>query len=145
MGLPRCRRVLSKRDFERAMRSGRRVRSRNLVLYAVANEGGTSRLGLAVSRKVDERAVGRNRWKRLIRDIFRTEASASLPAVDVVVVVRPPEAAPDPGQGRKARRQAPDRDALARELTDALRRMEPWNGLGRPLAVPVPRGPDRPL
>lgn len=144
MGLPRCRRVLSKRDFERAMRSGRRVRSRNLVLYAIANAGETSRLGLAVSRKVDGRAVGRNRWKRLLRDIFRTEASRSLPPVDVVVVVRPPEV-PDPKEGRTARRQAPDRAALARELTDALRRMEPWHGLGRPVAGPVPRGPDRPL
>lgn len=145
MGLPRCRRVLSKRDFERTMRSGRRVRSRNLVLYAVANERGTSRLGLAVSRKVDDRAVGRNRWKRLIRDIFRTEASSLLPSVDVVVVVRPPEAAPDGAQGRKARRQAPGRAALARELIDAFRRMEPWSGLGRPVSGPVPGGPDQPL
>jgi len=49
-----------------------------------------ARLGMAVSRQVDRRAVARNRLKRIIRESFRRhylEESAG-PAVDVVVLPR---------------------------------------------------------
>lgn len=45
------------------------------------------RLGLAVSRKVDPHAVGRNRIKRVIRDAFR-HCRADLAGGDYVVVAR---------------------------------------------------------
>lgn len=49
-----------------------------------------SRLGLAVSRKVDKRAVQRNRIKRVIREQFRTHQTwlASTGGLDIVVVAR---------------------------------------------------------
>lgn len=143
MGLPRCRRVLSRRDFDRAMRHGRRVGSRNFVLYAAANDKGVSRLGLAIGRKTDGRAVGRNRWKRLLREVFRTVAGPMLPAVDLVVVVRPAEAARGSDPGKRTFRPAPDRAALVRELLDALRRFHGLvqeNGSG---ASAGPGGVDR--
>ncbi|KGQ19181.1 Ribonuclease P protein component [Lysobacter dokdonensis DS-58] len=46
-----------------------------------------ARLGLAVSRKVDPRAVGRNRIKRVLRAEFRT-LRLQLPAGDYVFVLR---------------------------------------------------------
>jgi ribonuclease P protein component len=48
----------------------------------------SARLGLAVSRKVDPRAVGRNRIKRILRDAFRRRR-AELPSGAYVVVARP--------------------------------------------------------
>ncbi len=47
----------------------------------------TARLGLAVSRRADRRAVGRNRIKRLVRESFR-RVRASLTAQDIVVLAR---------------------------------------------------------
>jgi len=47
-----------------------------------------ARLGLAVSRQVDKRAVGRNRLKRLIRESFRRRFAGPGPAVDFVVLPR---------------------------------------------------------
>jgi ribonuclease P protein component len=49
-----------------------------------------SRLGMAVSRQVDRRAVQRNRLKRIVRESFRQHyLSDSAPqAVDVVVLPR---------------------------------------------------------
>ena len=50
-----------------------------------------ARLGLAVSRKVDPHAVGRNRIKRQLRDAFR-QLRGTLPPGAYVVVARPPAA-----------------------------------------------------
>ena len=47
-----------------------------------------ARLGLAVSRKVDPRAVGRNRIKRILRDVFR-HRRIDLASGAYVVVARP--------------------------------------------------------
>ena len=47
-----------------------------------------ARLGLAVSRKVDPHAVGRNRIKRVLRDSFR-RTRQQLPSGAYVVVARP--------------------------------------------------------
>ena len=46
-------------------------------------------MGLAVSRKVDKNAVGRNRIKRVLRDTFR-RLRGQVAAGDFVVVARPP-------------------------------------------------------
>jgi ribonuclease P protein component len=55
-----------------------------------------SRLGMAVSRKVDRRAAGRNRIKRVIRESFRSWAAGRQVkhgALDIVVLPRPRAAA----------------------------------------------------
>jgi ribonuclease P protein component len=52
-----------------------------------------SRLGMAVSRQVEKRAVQRNRLKRLVRESFRTHYlsdPARHPPVDIVVLPRRP-------------------------------------------------------
>ena len=57
-----------------------------LSLHWLASEA-PARLGLAVSRKVDPHAVGRNRIKRVLRDQFR-KLRAQLPGGDYVLVAR---------------------------------------------------------
>jgi ribonuclease P protein component len=47
-----------------------------------------SRLGMAVSRQVDRRAVGRNRIKRVIRESFRQWEGSRTQHLDVVVLPR---------------------------------------------------------
>ena len=59
---------------------------RNLVINGRMNECHHPRLGVVVSRRVGK-AHERNRWKRVIRDLFRRHRE-SLPAV-VDLVVRP--------------------------------------------------------
>lgn len=72
-------------EFDRVFAGGRRIRSRHFTLIALRGEG-APRLGLAVGRRYDSRAVGRNRMKRLIREVFR---HAELAPFDIVVTVHP--------------------------------------------------------
>ena len=57
-------------------------------ILARLNQEGSSRLGMAVSRQVDKRAVGRNRIKRVIRESFRHRYSVERVCLDFVVLPR---------------------------------------------------------
>jgi ribonuclease P protein component len=84
---PRNARVRAKAEFDRVFGDGRRVAEPLLALHRLA-DGAPPRLGLAVSRKVDPHAVGRNRIKRVLRDAFR-HARAQLADGAFVCVARP--------------------------------------------------------
>lgn len=83
---PRQVRVRARAEFDRAFQQGRRTASPLFSLHFVAGPP-PARLGLAVSRKVDPHAVGRNRIKRVLRDAFR-RLRPQLAAGDYVVVAR---------------------------------------------------------
>lgn len=76
-------------EFQAVFKAGRRLSSPHLKLHAhVRAEATAPRLGVAVSKKVDKRAVGRNRIKRLAREIFRGQRGA-LPPGDYVLIAQP--------------------------------------------------------
>ena len=83
---PRSARVLARPEFDAVFARGRRAAHPLLALHHLADDG-PARLGLAVSRKVDTRAVIRNRIKRVLRDLFRRERHA-YPGGTYVVVAR---------------------------------------------------------
>lgn len=76
-------------EFQRCFTHGERVNGRYFRLHVLRAE--SMRLGLAVSRKVDPNAVGRNRIKRVAREFFRT--TPALPQPGDCVLVAKPEAA----------------------------------------------------
>lgn len=78
-------RVRAKAEFAAAFERGKRHTHPLMALYLL-REGEGARLGLAVSRKVDPRAVARNRIKRVLRDAFRHVRAQLAPGAYVVVV-----------------------------------------------------------
>lgn len=81
---PREALVRARSEFDRVFSQGRRAAHPLLALHWLSDDA-PARLGLAVSRKVDPRAVGRNRIKRQLRESFRQLRPVLRPGAYVVV------------------------------------------------------------
>ena len=82
---PKSSRLRSTGQFQRVFAARCSVADHMIVLFAVTNELPHCRLGIAVSKKIGN-AVVRNRWKRLIREAFRTSRSVLPDGLDFVVL-----------------------------------------------------------
>ena len=83
---PRSARVRTRAEYTTVFNGARRVSDPLMTLHWLPADR-PARLGLAVSRKVDPNAVGRNRIKRVLRDILRQTRTDIQPG-DFVVVAR---------------------------------------------------------
>ncbi len=81
----KSRRIVKGDQFTMILRRGVCVADGVLVMFAVATENqNDSRLGITIPKKAGN-AVVRNRWKRLIRESFRTQADAIPCGMDLIV------------------------------------------------------------
>jgi ribonuclease P protein component len=82
-------RLRRRTDYLRCYRTGRRRHGSLAIVYFAPNQLGHPRIGITASRKVGK-AVVRQRLKRRIREIYRRwQGRAQLPAVDLVVHLKP--------------------------------------------------------
>jgi len=79
-------------DFQRVYDRRRSASDAQLLAFGCENGLDYPRLGVSVSRKVGG-AVVRNRWKRRLRDAFRTTRSELPRGIDLVLI---PRAATEP-------------------------------------------------
>jgi len=90
MSLPRRFRLSGQSEFSRVFKQAVVSADGSFKVLARGSDNAESRLGMAVSRQVDKRAVQRNRLKRVIRESFRAhygKAGNCRPA-DFVVLPR---------------------------------------------------------
>jgi ribonuclease P protein component len=85
--LPPARRIRRRGEFQHVFDAGRRAHGRYLTIIAAPTAGPSSRLGIVASKKLGG-AVVRNRAKRLIRQVFRTNHGPAV-ASDLVVIPKP--------------------------------------------------------
>lgn len=87
---PAAVRLLRKRDFEACFQARRRLSGAYYLLHyrwQAPEEAAGARLGLAIGRKVDTRAVVRNRLRRISREVFRQHPLRGQP-VDLILTAR---------------------------------------------------------
>ena len=76
------------KEFSNVFNKGKSVADRLLVLYAVLNDKNITRFGYSVGKKVGK-AVTRNRYKRILREIRRQNQSWIKEGFDCVIIARP--------------------------------------------------------
>ena len=70
-GLPKQARLLNKKDYNSVFSKSVKVSNSLFLILIHKTTNPYSRLGLVISKKVDKRAVQRNRIKRIVRESFR--------------------------------------------------------------------------
>lgn len=88
--MPRSRRLCNAEAFAAVFRFKRQASSLHLQIYAKPNELFYSRIGLIVSKKIERRAVKRNKIKRLLRETFRTFEKKDAMGMDWIMRLRRP-------------------------------------------------------
>lgn len=81
-------RLRKKTDIDRCQKRGAKLYSKHFLVLVISSPTGESRLAVAVTTKLEKRAVMRNRIKRRIREVFRASREQFLEPIDVVVVAR---------------------------------------------------------
>lgn len=82
-------RLRKRRDFLRVQENSARVSTAHFILLLASPPvPGPTRLGIVASKKVGG-AADRNRAKRLVREVFRTQLALFPAGVDLVVIAKP--------------------------------------------------------
>ena len=74
-------------EFHRLYSKGKSTGSSLLVIYFRRTKRKTNRLGITISKKLGK-AVIRNKIRRRIREIYRTNEDKLVPGLDLVLVAR---------------------------------------------------------
>ena len=86
-GFSRRHRFAEQGSFGPVLRGSRKVRGSLAVVHVVAAGGETSRLGIALTRRLVPRSIDRNCVKRMVREAFRRHPLKKA-ALDCVVSLR---------------------------------------------------------
>ena len=86
-GFTKRERIRSPQDFRKVMRTGRKLSSRNFVLFIKKNNNLFNRLGIVVKKEIGP-ATFRNRMKRYIREFFRLQKHRIKGSFDIILMVR---------------------------------------------------------
>ena len=86
--LPQKNRLKKKKDFGRVFKQGKSFKQDFLTLKLVKNNLKVDRFGFVVGLKVSKKAFLRNKIRRRLREIVKTNLSKIKTGFDVVFIVR---------------------------------------------------------
>jgi ribonuclease P protein component len=80
-------RITSSREFKWVIRNGKRLSTKNYIIFMKENEKGFHRLGIIIKKEVG-RAALRNRVKRCLREFFRLNKHRIGGSFDIIILVK---------------------------------------------------------
>ena len=81
-------RIVSNKDFQRIYQKGKFFTNKDFVVKFLPNRFSFPRVGIVVSKKKVKKAVERNKLKRQLREVIRSEFSNLKEGFDIVVILR---------------------------------------------------------
>lgn len=85
--LPNQQKISKNQEFKSLLVNGKKVFSENFDIIYSYNNLGYPRIGYVVGKRVSNKAVKRNRIKRLLREFFRYNKS-KLDSNDVIIIAK---------------------------------------------------------
>jgi ribonuclease P protein component len=87
--LAKLNRIKKKKDFETIFKKGKSLKSGFLVLRALKNDLKQNRFAFVVSQKVSKKATARNKVRRRLSEIIKTNLKNIKDGFDIVFVALP--------------------------------------------------------
>lgn len=81
-------RLKSQGEFSRILKEGKRFSAQYLLIAATPSKEKAARVGIVISKKVEKKAVHRNRLRRIVAHVFEHLIKDSAPKADVVIIIR---------------------------------------------------------
>ncbi len=81
-------RLRRKNEIDRCQKNGTKLHAKHFLILIIDSPTSHSRLAIAVTTKLEKRAVVRNRIKRRIREVFRHIRDQLVRPCDLVVIAR---------------------------------------------------------
>jgi ribonuclease P protein component len=86
--LPKENRLKLKNDFQNVFRGGGVWRTSDLIVRVAANKEGGTHFGFIISKKINKKAVVRNRLRRQMAEVVRRRLKNIRSGFDAVIVAK---------------------------------------------------------
>ena len=87
--LPKINRVKKKKDFEVIFKKGISFKNELFILKFIKNNLGQSRFAFIVSQKISKKATVRNKIRRRLADIIKSNAGRIKVGIDLILITFP--------------------------------------------------------
>ena len=84
--LPHINRLQKRKEIERVFKKGKWFKEGCLILKVAHNDLSTSRFAFIISKKVSNKAIVRNRIRRIIQETIRVNLDAIKTGVDIILL-----------------------------------------------------------
>jgi ribonuclease P protein component len=85
--LTRAERLRGRRRFQEIKKKGASRSGKYLTVLQLKNDCAFCRMGIIATRRVGG-SVMRNRWRRIVKEIFRTQVKDKMRGVDLIFILR---------------------------------------------------------
>jgi len=87
--LPKLNRIKKKKDFETIFKNSKSFKTNLFIFRITENSLGLNRFGFVISHKISKKAVTRNKIRRRLTEIIKSETKNIKTGTDLVIITLP--------------------------------------------------------